>query len=522
MLKKLGLYFNTVKYMKMSQIYYRVSKMVGLKCSLNCSPIAFNGQVRKISSIKELDYDIEFLNRFNANDLLNDKVTLLHSSEQFNWNREWEVIDKSALWNFNLHYCEYLFSLVAAYKDTKEQKYIDKVVYIIKKWIAHNPQSNGGAGWSSYTIALRVTNWLAIFSDIEDELDDDFKMQLIASIYEQYSYLSCHLEKDILGNHYFEDLKTLLICSLFFYDEKMLRCVLAEFKKECREQILADGMHFELSPMYHKLIFEDMLRVAFVLRFAGKADKEIESYLQPMLNVAWSLEEGLKRIPLFNDCGNNVAKSLTALVNSCKLYFNLEPQYKSSFKDSGYYIFKRGEYKLIVDAGQPGPKYIPGHAHCDAMSFELFKAGNPVIVNCGTYAYQCKERSFFRSTAAHNTVMINDTEQSQCWSYFRVAKRSSVRVLSITDNSIKMQMTDQKGQVATRTIILDDKLSVIDESKDNRLVSYIHLLGSIEISSIANTEIKEQKYAPEYGEMYKIDVVEIFAYEKIYYYFTNL
>lgn len=27
------------------------------------------------------------------------------------------------------------------------------------------------------------------------------------------------------------------------------------------------------------------------------------------------------------------------------------------------------------------------------------------------YAYQCKERSFFRSTAAHNTVMVEGVEQ---------------------------------------------------------------------------------------------------------------
>ena len=67
---------------------------------------------------------------------------------------------------------------------------------------------------------------------------------------------------------------------------------------------------------------------------------------------------------------------------------------KSRFVDSGFYIFKQNDWKLIVDAGQPGPAYIPGHAHCDTMSFELFRAGKPVIVNCGTYAYQCKERSF--------------------------------------------------------------------------------------------------------------------------------
>ena len=97
------------------------------------------------------------------------------------------------------------------------------------------------------------------------------------------------------------------------------------------------------------------------------------------------------------------------------------------------------------------------------MSFELFKAGKPVIVNCGTYAYQCKERSFFRSTAAHNTVMVNDTEQSQCWGAFRMAKRSKVNVVSVSENSIVIELIDQCGQAVKRTIQLEKNMKVTDE-----------------------------------------------------------
>ena len=61
---------------------------------------------------------------------------------------------------------------------------------------------------------------------------------------------------------------------------------------ECKEEILPDGMHFELSPMYHKLIFEGVIRVAVALKAKGYEDQEIEKYLQPMLDAAWSLEEG--------------------------------------------------------------------------------------------------------------------------------------------------------------------------------------------------------------------------------------
>ena len=150
--------------------------------------------------------------------------------------------------------------------------------------------------------------------------------------------MSCHLEKDILGNHYFEDLKTLILCSLFFNNIPVLNASLKAFRKECKEEILSDGMHFELSLMYHKLILEGMIRVAVALRERGKPDAEIEHYLQPMLDVAWSFEEGLERVPLFNDSGNNVAKSLQALVTAGKKQFGIQPVYKAKFENSGFWM----------------------------------------------------------------------------------------------------------------------------------------------------------------------------------------
>ena len=262
-------------------------------------------------------------------------------------------------------------------------------------------------------------------------------------------------------------------------------------------------MHFELSPMYHKLILEDVMRVAVALRGAGKRNAEIEGYLPSMLDVAYSLEEGLDRIPLFNDCGNNVAKSLDALCEAAKAHFDLTPKYKDKLPDSGYYIFKQDEWKLIVDAGQPGPTYLPGHAHCDAMSFELFKSGKPVIVNCGTYAYQCDERAFFRSTAAHNTVQIDGVEQSECWGAFRMGRRCRTRVKSIGMDFIEMEMTDQKGATVTRRITLTNNYIFVSDSSYNGIVSsYIHLLKSSahNMVSVGVREEKKQFYAEEFGK----------------------
>ena len=43
--------------------------------------------------------------------------------------------------------------------------------------------------------------------------------------------------------------------------------------------------------------------------------------------------------------------------------------------------------RLLVDCGEIGPDYLPGHAHCDTLSFELSLSGQRVVVDsgCGIY-----------------------------------------------------------------------------------------------------------------------------------------
>lgn len=480
-MKKLLLYANTILHTKPSQLYYRLGKILKRPCALGAAS-AVRGSDGAVCLMPELDFDPVFLARFPAEELMENKVTFLHEAEEFDWNRKWDFPDRSPLWNYNLHYFEYLFPLVKAWHDTGEPAYPAKIKEMIRGWIAQNPQS-AGCGWAPYTISLRLVNWLSCYGYLSDVLDEPFRREMLESMGAQYLYLSRHLEKDLLGNHYFENLKALILCGVFFRDESTVRAALKEFRAQCAEQILPDGMHFELSPMYHKIILEDLLRVCAALGPAEKRDAELETYLQPMLDAAYSLEEGLNRVPLFNDGGDNVAKSLNALINAARIHFSLTPKFRGRLEHSGYYIFRWEDYKLILDAGQPGPSYIPGHAHCDAMSFELFHRGQPLLVNCGTYAYQCGDRLFYKNTSAHNTVMRKGIEQSQCWGSFRLAKGARVSVLEAEDASVLMEMRDQKKGVIQRRITVGAKEILIqDRCPGEVLQAFIH----------CNTPIRER------------------------------
>ena len=130
------------------------------------------------------------------------------------------------------------------------------------------------------------------------------------------------------------------------------------------------------------------------------------------------------------------------------------------------------------------------------------------MVNCGTYAYQCRERGYFRSTQAHNTVQIDETEQSEVWSTFRLARRSRTRVLKLWNNGIRMEMQDYKGNRIQREIRLSpDNLRILDTSSDGTLMSHLHCIPKLEIRSNVPLSRSEALYAPEYGKLRTIDKI---------------
>jgi hypothetical protein len=56
-----------------------------------------------------------------------------------------------------------------------------------------------------------------------------------------------------------------------------------------------------------------------------------------------------------------------------------------------------------------------GHAHADALSFELYIRKKPHIIDSGTYIYEPAPvwRDYFRGTSAHNTVTVDDLPQAE-------------------------------------------------------------------------------------------------------------
>jgi hypothetical protein len=80
---------------------------------------------------------------------------------------------------------------------------------------------------------------------------------------------------------------------------------------------------------------------------------------------------------------------------------------------------RRASY-AVIDCGPHGALTC-GHAHADALAFDLVARGCPFLTDSGTYTYtgSLEERNYFRSSAAHNTVTVDGESSSVPASTFR-------------------------------------------------------------------------------------------------------
>ena len=285
----------------------------------------------------------------------------------------------------------------------------------------------------SHPTSLRIVNilkaWLGGLELNEKQL---------GSVFAQASFLSNNLEKHLLGNHYFVNLKALLFSGVIFENIRWLSLAEKALFDEIPEQILKDGANFELSPMYHSLMIVDMLDMlnlsrTYPAQISNRLISLLEDYIPKMLKFMEAMAHPDGGVSFFNDSVNGIAPSKIKIESYAKILgfeietiVSVEPQIIDNFK-GGYICALVDESKLIFDTSAVGAKYIPGHAHADTLSFELSIGTQRVFVNSGTSEYGSTEKRVNqRKTASHNTLEVNGKDSSQVWSGFRGANRAKI------------------------------------------------------------------------------------------------
>ena len=104
--------------------------------------------------------------------------------------------------------------------------------------------------------------------------------------------------------------------------------------------------------------------------------------------------------------------------DSIEKYTKIKPEAplkKSIYlKESGYAVLKDKDIHSVLDIGNLGYLSIVAHGHSDALSLCLNYKNKEFLVDPGTYSYHTKEkwRNYFKGTSAHNTVMVDNLNQS--------------------------------------------------------------------------------------------------------------
>ena len=379
-----------------------------------------------------------------------------------------ETGNKKIIWELNRH--QHFFTLGVAYLMTGDERFAASFAAQLDSWMEQNPPGIGVNWSSSLEVSLRAMSWIWAFHFFRDSIHftpELFKkalkyLYLHARHIEQYlsKYYSpnTHLTGEGLGLYY-------LGSQLPFFNRAKRWRKLGEdiLFSEITKQVLPDGVYFEQSTWYqrytadiytHFVILRSLNKDSGYDARAGELERRLMKAFDHMMHITMpdgktpliGDDDGGRILPLTNvepddfrgslavasiifDRGDQKYVSERASEEIFWLcgaegisYFDareaVAPEITSDgFADGGYFVMRDGwddtDNCMIVDCGPVG-SLAGGHGHADALSIELAMHGRTLLGDSGTYTYhESRElRDYFRSTTAHNTLVIDNVPSS--------------------------------------------------------------------------------------------------------------
>jgi hypothetical protein len=336
-------------------------------------------------------------------------------------------------WKIEWYKFYYGLDLAHAYSITGDERYRSTWQRLVQSWIAQMP-----AGCDSSDVAARrIQNWIYarnIFSRTAI-FEPDFEYQLRQTLVAQVEHLQNNLTAE--RNHRTLELYALFIAALALPEldrGELLSFAIAELQRNLLTDVRPDGVHREQSTHYHMTALRSYLGARenarrFALQFEASYDERLERACEFLLHV--QRPDGF--IPALSDADTGNYSDLLELAAS--IFDRDDFLYAATagalgkkpaetcpgFNDGGYFIQRSGwghewtsfsdEKYLVFDCGPLGDG---GHGHYDLLNIEISACGRPLIVDPGrfTYAEDASQwRRWFKGTAAHNTVCVDDLDQ---------------------------------------------------------------------------------------------------------------
>jgi uncharacterized heparinase superfamily protein len=347
-----------------------------------------------------------------------------------------------------------------------------------------------GINWTcTMDVALRALNWAIGLQLVQGSgLPEAFWLRAYEALFDHGVFVRGNLENtyEVTSNHFLSNVAGLWFLGAVFADLDAGRAWQAfareSLEQEIDVQVLADGADFESSVPYHRLVTELFLGCQRQADFQGEPlsqhyrdrVRDMIAYLavvqrpDGLMPQVGDADDG--RLHVFTGYGTTTPQDGRHLLGPASVMFE-QPSWASLAGDSGSWeaawwglqadvapdpavvalvsrlcpeagvavIRASSSTYLLATNGIVGTKGFGNHKHNDQLSFEYHPGGIALVVDPGSYVYTSdpEARNLFRSTAYHNTVMIDGIEQNDTrpeW-LFRMFESARAEHLSFHDDA---------------------------------------------------------------------------------------
>ena len=380
--------------------------------------------------------------------------------------------DVKYVWELNRH--QFFIEVASAYFLTGDERYAEAIWAWFSTWVADTPYKIGINNTSVLEHSVRIFSWIWTYFLTKDsaiwtsEREEIFVKNLLLQgnmIEENLSFYYSPY------NHLIGELAALAFLGTVYGNSRDMEVwrdtYWNEMEKQLEKQFHADGFTVEQASYYHHFTVGFYLMVAVLRKQNGlPVSEDVFKTLEKTLEFSMNLTRPDGQLPMLGDidsarsvyfyrpdpmwnlrpflalgavlfgrsdmkdvAGSQFEEVLWILgsdgMNNFKKLENQKPNYTSRrFSHSGYYIMRDGwdatNNYCCFDCGEIAHGVFKdgtpsaAHGHGDILSFELCIDGEPLIIDPGftTYFGPLEWHRYFRSTAGHNAIEVNDCGQA--------------------------------------------------------------------------------------------------------------
>jgi uncharacterized heparinase superfamily protein len=278
---------------------------------------------------------------------------------------------------------------------------------LVDEWIAVQGSFHPIA-WQPEIMARRIVAWLSHAPLILHDADEQIYRRFLRSLVRQVRYLRHTAIEARDGVPRMQALVALAYAALCMAGQtRHMRGTIKQLVTEIDRQILPDGGHISRNPgaLIELLLDFLPLRQAFQARNIAPPP-QLNNAIDRMMPMMRFFRHGDGAFAHFNGMGPTLPDLMaTILANDDARGAPL-----ANAPHSGYQRVELGEMVLLMDTGRPPPINVSQEAHAGCLSLELSHGLQRVVVNCGLPRTNRETwRQVARATAAHSTVVFNDT-----------------------------------------------------------------------------------------------------------------